>query len=78
MNRFDVAIIGGGHNGLIAAGLLARRGKKVVLLEGRHQVGGAAVTEQPWGPEWKMTALSYVAPASGESELFWASFSSSR
>ncbi len=59
-NRFDVAIIGGGHNGLIAAGLLARRGKKVVLLERRSQVGGAAVTEQPWGPEWKMTALSYV------------------
>lgn len=59
-NHFDVAIIGAGHNGLIAAGLLAKRGKKVVLLERRHQVGGAAVTEQPWGPAWKVTALSYV------------------
>jgi phytoene dehydrogenase-like protein len=59
-NRYDVAIIGAGHNGLIAAGLLAKRGKKVVLLERRDQVGGAAVTEQPWGPDWKVTALSYV------------------
>ena len=31
-----------------------------MLLERRHQVGGAAVTEQPWGPAWKVTALSYV------------------
>jgi len=60
MSRFDVIVIGGGHNGLIAAGLLARRGRRVVLLEKRDQVGGAAVTEQPWGPQWKMTALSYV------------------
>lgn len=57
---YDVAIVGGGHNGLIAAGLLARRGLKVILLERRSLVGGAAVTEQPWGPEFKMTSLSYV------------------
>ena len=60
MNRYDVAIVGAGHNGLIAAGLLAKRGRKVVVLERRPQVGGAAVTEQPWGPSWKVTALSYV------------------
>lgn len=53
-------IIGGGHNGLVAAGLLAKRGRKVTVLERRHKVGGAAVTETPWGPDYKMTALSYV------------------
>ena len=55
-----VVIVGGGHNGLVAAGLLAKRGCDVTVLERRHKVGGAAVTEQPWGPEYKMTALSYV------------------
>ncbi|MBI3183328.1 MAG: NAD(P)/FAD-dependent oxidoreductase [Myxococcales bacterium] len=58
--RFDVVVVGGGHNGLVAAGLLAKRGAGVLVLERRHKVGGAAVTEQPWGPEFKMTALSYV------------------
>lgn len=56
----DVAIIGGGHNGLITAGLLAKRGKKVVVLEKRAVVGGAAVTEQPFGPDFQVTSLSYV------------------
>jgi phytoene dehydrogenase-like protein len=55
-----VVIVGGGHNGLVAAGLLAKRGARVTVLERRHQVGGAAITEQPWGTEYKMTALSYV------------------
>lgn len=59
-SHYDVAIVGGGHNGLIAAGLLAKRGQRVVLLERRPVVGGAAVTEQPWGPNFKMTSLSYV------------------
>ena len=57
---FDVVVIGGGHNGLVAAGLLAKRGARVTVLERRDQVGGAAITEQPWGPDFKMTALSYV------------------
>lgn len=57
---FRVAVVGGGHNGLVAAGLLARRGADVTVLERRDRVGGAAVTETPWGPEYKMTALSYV------------------
>src|SRR5262245_31240494 len=58
--RCDVIVIGGGHNGLVTAGLLAKRGLAVTVLEKRDKVGGAAVTEQPWGPAYKMTALSYV------------------
>jgi phytoene dehydrogenase-like protein len=59
-NRYDVIVVGGGHNGLATAGLLARRGQRVVVLERRHTVGGAAITEQPFGPDYKVTALSYV------------------
>ncbi len=76
-NRYDVIIIGGGHNGLVAAGLLARRGQKVVVLERRPVVGGAAITETPWGPDFKMTALSYVVsllPAVIKDELELARF----
>src|SRR5689334_2059229 len=58
--RVDVIVIGGGHNGLVTAGLLAKRGLSVTVLERREEVGGAAVTEQPWGPDYKVTALSYV------------------
>jgi phytoene dehydrogenase-like protein len=57
---FDVVVIGGGHNGLVAAGLLAKRGARVVVLERRSQVGGAAITERPWGPRYNVTSLSYV------------------
>jgi phytoene dehydrogenase-like protein len=60
LEPFDAVVIGGGHNGLVAAGLLAKQGARVVVLERRHVVGGAAITEQPWGPDYKMTALSYV------------------
>jgi phytoene dehydrogenase-like protein len=59
-NRFDTVVIGGGHNGLVTAGLLAKRGRRVVVLERRSVVGGAAITEEPWGPGFKVTALSYV------------------
>ncbi len=58
--RCDVIVIGGGHNGLVTAGLLAKRGLAVTVLERRDVVGGAAITETPWGPSYKMTALSYV------------------
>src|SRR4051812_37146135 len=57
---FDVIVVGGGHNGLVAAGLLAKRGARVTVLERRANIGGAATTEQPWGPAFKMSSLSYV------------------
>jgi phytoene dehydrogenase-like protein len=60
LEPFDTIVIGGGHNGLVAAGLLAKQGAQVLVLERREVVGGAAITEQPWGPDFKMTALSYV------------------
>jgi phytoene dehydrogenase-like protein len=59
-HRFDVVVIGGGHNGLVTAGLLAKRGFTVCVLEKREVVGGAAITETPFGPDFKVTALSYV------------------
>jgi phytoene dehydrogenase-like protein len=60
MVRYDVAIVGGGHNGLVAAGYLAKAGAKVVVLERRPFVGGAAVTEEPW-PGYRVNTFSYVA-----------------
>jgi phytoene dehydrogenase-like protein len=59
-NAYDAIVIGGGHNGLVAGAYLARAGKRTVVLERRHVVGGAAVTEQPWGPDYRVTMLSYV------------------
>ncbi|MFN2276417.1 MAG: FAD-dependent oxidoreductase, partial [Candidatus Promineifilaceae bacterium] len=44
--KYDAIIIGGGHNGLVAAAYLARAGKKTLLLERRPLVGGATVTEE--------------------------------
>src|ERR1700747_225733 len=45
-NKYDIIVIGGGHNGLVNAAYLAKAGKKVLVLERRHVLGGAAVTEE--------------------------------
>ncbi len=47
--EFDVAIIGGGHNGLICAAYLARTGLKVCVLEARHELGGGLDTLETGG-----------------------------
>lgn len=58
-NRFDVAVIGGGHNGLVCACYLARAGLSVGILERRQRVGGAAVTEE-FAPGFRNSAASYT------------------
>jgi phytoene dehydrogenase-like protein len=57
--RYDAIVIGGGHNGLVNAAYLARAGRKVLVLEQRHVLGGAAVTEEIF-PGFKFSVFSYV------------------
>ncbi len=57
--RYDAIVIGGGHNGLTCAAYLAKAGRKVLVLERRHVLGGAAVTEEVF-PGFKFSVASYV------------------
>ncbi len=59
MKRWDAIIIGGGHNGLTCAAYLAKAGREVLVLERRHLLGGAAVTEELF-PGFKYSVCSYV------------------
>src|SRR5581483_5149955 len=70
---FDVVIVGGGHNALVAATLLARAGRSVLVLERRDELGGAAVSAQLFsGFDARVSRYSYLVslfPASLAREL---------
>jgi phytoene dehydrogenase-like protein len=57
--EYDAIVIGGGHNGLVSSFYLARAGMKVLVLERRDIVGGAAVTEELW-PGHRVPTCSYL------------------
>jgi phytoene dehydrogenase-like protein len=59
MPTYDAIVVGGGHNGLTCAAYLAKAGKKTLLLERRHVLGGATVTEELY-PGFRYSACSYV------------------
>ena len=60
MPKYDVTIIGGGHNGLVAACYLAKSGLKTLVLERREVVGGGAVTEEIH-PGFRVSTLDHAA-----------------
>jgi len=58
-SRYDAIVVGGGHNGLITAAYLQKSGMNTLVLERRHLVGGACVTEEVF-PGYKVSTTSYV------------------
>src|ERR1051325_2001640 len=59
MPKYDVIVIGGGHNGLVTAAYRAGAGRKVLVLERRELVGGCAVTEEIW-PGYRVSTGAYL------------------
>ncbi|BCP52167.1 oxidoreductase [Kaistia sp. 32K] len=57
--KYDVVIVGAGHNGLVCGAYLAKAGLKVCVLERRGQVGGACVTEEVW-PGYKVSTAAHM------------------
>ncbi|SBS71500.1 NAD(P)/FAD-dependent oxidoreductase [uncultured Microbacterium sp.] len=58
---YDVVIVGGGHNALVAAAYLGRAGRRVIVLERLDHLGGAAVSERPWaGVDARLSRYSYL------------------
>jgi phytoene dehydrogenase-like protein len=58
-SHYDAVVVGGGHNGLVCANYLAKENMKVLVLERRHLVGGAAVSEEVF-PGYTFSRASYL------------------
>ena len=58
-DKFDAIVVGAGHNGLVCSALLAKAGKKVLVLEANDQVGGAAVTRE-FAPGYSVSACAHL------------------
>jgi len=59
LKKYNAVIVGGGHNGLVAAAYLARAGRSVLVVERREMVGGCAVTEEIW-PGYRVSTAAYL------------------
>ncbi len=57
--RWDVVVVGAGHNGLTCAAYLARAGRRVLVLEARGRIGGACTLEETW-PGYRISPCAYV------------------
>lgn len=58
--RWDVIVVGAGHNGLTCAAYLARAGKQVLVIEARERIGGACTLEETW-PGYRISPCAYLA-----------------